>query len=120
MINMFFNKKNKEKTPQEIIDQVEKLEKKINSLNLEIEKLKKEKESYIQKVSIIRYNPFSDIGGDQSFSIALLDEMGNGTILTSIYAREGNRVYAKPINNNSSQYKLSAEEEEVIKLCQKK
>ncbi|MDD5606561.1 MAG: DUF4446 family protein [Candidatus Pacebacteria bacterium] len=114
---MFFKKNKKEKTPQELIAQIEKLEQNINFLNSEIEKLKKE--NFVQKIGIIRYNPFSDIGGDQSFSISVLDKKDNGFVLTSIYAREGNRIYAKPIKNNNSEYVLSKEEKEAIKLCQK-
>ncbi|KXG73855.1 DUF4446 family protein [Thermotalea metallivorans] len=64
----------------------------------------------IQKVGMVRYNAFHDIGGDLSFSIALLDEEHNGFILTSIYGRSNNVVYGKPIKKGKSSYTLSAEE----------
>jgi len=74
---------------------------------------RKEKK-HVQKVGVVRFNPFKDIGGDQSFSIALLDEEDNGLVITSLYGREGNRVYAKPIEGGQSKYQLSDEEKEAI------
>jgi hypothetical protein len=60
-------------------------------------------------------NPFKDTGGDQSFAIALLDSNNNGIVLSSLYTREGTRVYTKPIEKGASSYNLSKEEEEAIK-----
>lgn len=83
-------------------------------LKKEVERISQESKFFVQKVGIIRYNPFSGVGGDQSFSIALLDGNNDGLIITSIYGREGNRVYAKPIKNNKSDYSLSDEEKRAI------
>lgn len=69
----------------------------------------------ITKVGVIRFNPFKDTGGDQSFVIALLDSQNNGLVLSSLYTREGTRVYTKPIEKGASKYHLSKEEEEAIK-----
>jgi hypothetical protein len=63
---------------------------------------------------VLRYNPFDNVGGDQSFSIALLDANNNGFVITSLYAREGTRVFAKPIKNGESEFPLSEEEKEAI------
>jgi len=68
----------------------------------------------ITKVGVIRFNPFKDTGGDQSFAIALLDSNNNGLILSSFYTREGTRVYTKPIEKGTSSYHLSKEEEQAI------
>jgi hypothetical protein len=73
----------------------------------------------IQKVGIIRFNPFKDTGGNQSFSIALLDSFDNGVIISTLFSREGTRVYAKPIDNGQSTYNLSDEEKEAIQKAQK-
>jgi len=54
------------------------------------------------------------LGGDQSFSIALLDKQNSGVVITSLYTRDGNRVYAKPIENGTSEYTLSKEEKEAL------
>jgi len=74
----------------------------------------------IQKVSIIRFNPFKDTGGDQSFAIALLDSEDNGLIISSLFARQGTRVYSKPIKNGKSKYPLSKEELEALKRLELK
>lgn len=68
-----------------------------------------------QRFAMVRYNPFSDTGGDQSFSLALLDLNNNGVVITSIHGREINRIYAKQVENGKSRHNLSAEEEEAIK-----
>jgi len=52
---------------------------------------------HLQKVGIVRFNPFSDTGGSQSFTLALLDGAENGIILTSLYGRAGSRWYLKPV-----------------------
>lgn len=68
----------------------------------------------IQKVGIIRYNPFNDIGGNQSFVIAMLDQKNNGFVISSLFSKEGNRVYTKAIKNEKSEHSLSKEEKEAI------
>ena len=89
-------------------------------LSEELENLKKESKFSVQKIGIVRFNPFSEVGGDQSFSIALLDGNDNGVVITSLYTREGNRVYGKPIKNGRSEYSLSNEEKEVIEKAKSK
>ena len=67
-----------------------------------------------QKISIVRFNPFGDTGGDQSFSLAVLDAHDSGYVLTSIHGRQGTRVYVKPIDFSKSKYTLSAEEQQAL------
>ena len=74
----------------------------------------------IQKVELVRYNPFGDIGGDQSFAIALLDAYGSGLIISSLHSKEGTRVYAKPIEKGKSPYQLSDEEEQALEKAMEK
>lgn len=69
----------------------------------------------IQHVGVIRFNPFREAGGDQSFSIALLDEAHDGVVISSLYSRDGVRVYAKPIAGGASTYQLSKEEQQALK-----
>jgi hypothetical protein len=67
-------------------------------------------------VELLRYNPYEDTGGDQSFSLALLDNDGNGVVVTSLHSRSGTRVFSKPvILGKASQFQFSKEEDEVIK-----
>lgn len=68
----------------------------------------------VQNVGIVRFNPFRDAGGDQSFCIALLDEQKNGVVISSLYSRDGVRVYGKPVAGGASTYQLSNEELEAI------
>jgi len=68
----------------------------------------------IQKVGVVRFNPFKDTGGDQSFAIALLDKNNNGVVISSLYSREGTRIYTKPIEKGNSSYHLSEEEKQAI------
>lgn len=70
--------------------------------------------SAIQKVGFKRFNPFEHTGGDQSFSLALLDHKDDGVIISSLYTRDGVRVYAKEIKRGSSKHPLSDEEREVL------
>ena len=68
----------------------------------------------IRRVGLVRYNPFSDAGGDQSFVLALLNDFTDGVVITSLYGREVNRIYAKPIQRGGSTYQLTAEEKTAI------
>ncbi|MCR4399839.1 MAG: DUF4446 family protein [Syntrophomonadaceae bacterium] len=66
------------------------------------------------RMAVKRYKGFPDMGGDLSFSLALLSDEGNGVIITGLHGREESRVYAKPVQGNSSRYQLSQEELEVL------
>jgi hypothetical protein len=68
-----------------------------------------------QRVGLVRFNPFEDTGGNQSFALALLDAEGNGWVLSSLHARTGTRVYAKAIRGGRSDGALSDEEAAAIK-----
>ncbi len=72
-------------------------------------------EGAVRHVGLVRYDAFEDVGGRLSFSCAMLDDHGNGVVLTSINGRQDTRVYAKPIVEGKSQYNLSIEEEEAIR-----
>lgn len=85
-----------------------------------LEEFKKQNLEHVQKVALKRYNPYQDTGGDQSFSLALLDALGNGIVLTSLHSRAGTRVFAKPINSGKEEkFELSEEEKEVVKQALK-
>jgi len=90
------------------------LEAKIEDIFLDIEKLQKLSEIAIQKTGVVRFNPFQNMGGNQSFAIALLDNKNNGFVISSLFIKEGNRVYAKAVKDGKSDYLLSNEEKEAI------
>lgn len=90
-------------------------EDKVNKALNKIKELDKVALHSVQKVGIVRFNPFSDIGSNQSFVIALLDQKDDGVVISSLHAKEGTRIYAKPIKNGESEYPLSKEEEEALR-----
>ncbi|MFA6552412.1 MAG: DUF4446 family protein [Candidatus Paceibacterota bacterium] len=106
------------------------LEDTIISLEKETKKLKDEKneiENYlktvevrlkksIQSVETVRFNPFNGIGENcgQSFATAIMNERGDGVVLSSIHLRDQTRVFSKPIVTFGSGYELTAEEKEAI------
>jgi len=120
MFNFFKKGKKEPENLKEILIQFKDLEMNFEKLSEELENLNKESKFSVQKIGIVRFNPFSEVGGDQSFSIALLDGNDNGVVITSLYTREGNRVYGKPIKNGRSEYSLSNEEKEVIEKAKSK
>jgi hypothetical protein len=108
---------------RELLENILKKNKEIASRNTAIEKdldrIGEIIKNSFQKSGFVRYNPFKDSGGDQSFSLALLDLENNGYILTSIHGREVNRVYAKAVSKGVSQHNLSAEETEALRKALK-
>src|SRR5439155_225063 len=79
----------------------------LNKLHQELERLS---QRTIQRVGVVRFNPFADTGGDQSFAIALLDAEGNGIVLSSLHSRTDTRVFAKQVQSGRSRHALSDEE----------
>ncbi len=72
----------------------------------------------LHKTGLVRFNPFREVGGDQSFAIALLNGKNSGIVISSLYTREGTRIYAKAIlSGKSEKYPLTEEEEQAIKIA---
>ncbi len=100
-----------------IFEQIKRLrqnEKNLKELEKFCKNLEKIAQKSIQKTGVVRFNPFKDMGGDQSFSIALLDAQDSGLVISSLFTREGTRIYTKPIEQGSSKYPLTEEEKEAI------
>lgn len=70
--------------------------------------------AHFQRIGFLRFNPFRDAGGDQSFALVLTDHAGNGVVLSSLHARDGARIYGKPLAGWLSPYPLTDEERQVI------
>lgn len=85
----------------------------MNALQQELETLLRQ--GTIRNVGVVRFNPFPDAGGDQSFAIALLDSEGTGVVLSSLHARTDTRIFAKPVQSGRSRYPLSDEEQDAIR-----
>lgn len=71
----------------------------------------------VSRVGLIRFNPFEDTGGDQSFALALLDEDRDGIVVSSLHARGITRIYAKSISRGRPEATLSAEEAEAVAMA---
>lgn len=71
----------------------------------------------IRHVGVVRYNPFRDTGGDQSFAIVLADGHGDGVVFSSLHTRDATRVYAKPLAGWTSSYTLTDEEKSAISMA---
>jgi len=99
----------------EEIKRLKKAESNIKQLAKTSKDLEKMSNQSIQKTGVVRFNPFKETGGDQSFAIALLDPNDNGLVISSLYTRQGTRIYSKPIEKGLSKYPLSKEEIEALK-----
>ena len=96
----------------EILDVQMGLKKQGNALTLELGKLAADGQLHIQRIGIVRFNPFADTGGAQSFTMSLLDGQDNGIVITSLYARTGNRWYVKEVQKGTGKdVELSREEQ---------
>jgi hypothetical protein len=79
--------------------------------------LEKAQQGAFQRIGLVRFNPFEDTGGNQSFALAVLDARGTGFVVSSLHARAGTRVYGKSVNGGVSESTLSAEETEAVRLA---
>jgi hypothetical protein len=74
---------------------------------------------HIQKIGLVRFNPFKELGGDHSFCMAILDAHDSGVIITSLHTRDRTRVYMKDIKKGKSTFELSAEEKKALTDAEK-
>jgi hypothetical protein len=90
----------------------------IAKLRARCDKIEKEEGYHIQKVGLLRFNPFKDTGGDQSFILALLDAHDTGIVITALYSRMGTRWYTKKvIRGKSAEHELSEEEKKALSMA---
>lgn len=102
-----------------LLRDVELSKKEVESLKSYTRKLEEEGLLHIQKVGLIRFNPFKDTGGDQSFIISLLDGKNTGVIISGLYSRSGTRWYAKKVKEGKGEeHELSDEEKKSLKEAQ--
>ena len=86
----------------------------VESMRQEHEQLVDLMPSAIRHVGLVRFSPFHDTGGDQSFALALLNGRRDGVVVTGLHSRTDSRLYAKPIENGLSEYALTPEEREAM------
>ena len=95
-------------------ERMKKAEDKLVSMETRINQLEEDATAHLQRWALQRYKAFANVGGDQSFSVVLLDRKGDGVMLSSIYGRDESRVYAKSISGGKANYPLSDEEQQVL------
>lgn len=106
---------------EKYLKETQEVEKYAKKVEIEMAKISRKMQKSIQRIGFIRYNPFgkNDTGGNQSFSVALLDDDNSGFVLTSMHSREGTRIYAKSISEGKSVNTLSEEEDSAVKKAMK-
>jgi hypothetical protein len=86
----------------------------VETLRHDVSSLETNFAATLQCVGLVRYNPFEETGGDQSFALALLDRRGDGVVISSLHGRAATRFYAKPVRGGSSTLSLSDEEVQAV------
>lgn len=118
----FFTKKETIEEPQnigEVLAEFKKVKDKCQKLSRQVKEMEEKNRQNISKIGVVRFNPFEGFGGNQSFSLAIIDDNGRGAVVTGLMSREGSRVYAKPLENATSTHPLSKEEKQAIENAQK-
>lgn len=105
----------------EVLDGENKTRKSLSEIENKVEDLIFNSKFYIQKIGLVRFNPFNDTGGDQSFILALVDDNDSGVVISGLHTRNGTRWYAKEVNNGKGvEHELSSDEVKAIKRATKK
>lgn len=87
----------------------------IDSIRQKQEEQERQISPSLKSIGLVRFNPYRDTGGDQSFALCILDSNKDGILVTAIHAREGTRIYAKSIEGGNSSHELSNEEQQAVK-----
>lgn len=90
------------------------LQSQLEALNTQFSNQNAVLSSCLQKIGVVRFNAFEDVGGEQSFAIALLDSNRNGVVISSIYGRQDSRLYSKKIINGEGERALSEDEKKAL------
>ncbi len=114
-----FGENNIEELLETCIDKVNQVSIKNKEIESDINNIERNLIQCVQKVGIVRYNAFDNVGSDLSFSIAMLDNNDDGVILSGIYSRDSSSSYAKPVVGGKSRYTLSAEEVQALDIAKK-
>ncbi|HVZ12334.1 MAG TPA: DUF4446 family protein [Patescibacteria group bacterium] len=101
---------------EDVLAKEEENKKTLDQLVSSYDKINRDGLSHIQKIGLVRFNPFKDTGGDQSFILALVDAENTGVIISSLHTRTGTRWYAKGVVlGKGAEYDLSEDEERALK-----
>jgi hypothetical protein len=104
-----------------VLEHEKRLSQNLAETNKKVEDLIFDSQFYIQKIGLVRFNPFNDTGGDQSFILALIDAEESGVVISGLHTRNGTRWYAKKISNGRGvEHELSNDEVKAIKSATKR
>lgn len=102
-----------------ILDRSEENSKNIDGVVKRLYTIEENDKRHIQKIGLVRFNPFSELGGDHSFCLAILDNRDTGVVITGLHTRDRTRIYMKDVYKGKSGFELSAEEKKAIASAQK-
>jgi hypothetical protein len=108
-----------ETTLREFVARLEQIEQATQAMDHRVTDLEVKQPYLVQHIGVVRFNPFLDKGGDQSFVVAILDDHADGAVISALHGRNDVRVYAKPVIGGQSTYTLTAEEKEAIARAMK-
>jgi hypothetical protein len=109
---------NIEEVLHEFMGTVNTVSDKMTSMEGRVQSLSATQQRCLQKVGVVRYDAFEDIGGQQSFAVVILDAERSGVALSSVYSRTDVRVYSKEIRKGQPTHALTREEEQAMALAE--
>ncbi len=110
---------NLEATLFDFVARMDRVEQLTHGMAQRVDAVEAQQPYHVQHIGVIRFNPFQDKGGDQSFVVAILDGHADGAVITSLSARTDTRIYAKPVIGGQSTHALTNEEKEAIARAMK-
>lgn len=119
-ISKFDNEENIEDTLRKYIDKVGEINEENKLIKANVKTIERQLLRCVQRVGMVRYNAFEDVGSELSFALAVLDNDLNGYVLNAVYGRDSSSIFAKPIEGGTSSYTLSDEEIKALSIAKEK
>ena len=101
-------------SPEVVLSALSQVSQRVTAIETRAEFLERALPGCVQRVGLVRFNPFQDTGGDQSFVLALLDAEGDGVLISSLHTRTATRFYAKPVRAGRATHALTDEEQHAL------
>lgn len=114
-LQTFMNGTNMDDMLNDFVQNLDNLERDVKQCHARLDPIELKLRASVDRAELLRFRAFEDVGSDLSFAMALLNQEGDGIVLSSIHSRAEARIYAKPVKSGESTYSLSDEEKEVIK-----
>jgi Protein of unknown function (DUF4446) len=110
--------KNLDEVLSDLVHGEQRIKEDIAKLVVRCDRIEKDEEYHIQKIGLLRFNPFKDTGGDQSFILTLVDSHDTGIVITALYSRSGTRWYTKRVTKGKgAEHELSEEEKRALHMA---